>query len=124
MQTEFIKKLLDDIEIKKLEIAAIPYTVSLDDIPIQSILGTVRMCSSSGSIVDFYSWIDPEYCHGPLYNREEVHMTNVIFHKLSRQDKAFFRKWDDFTLYDISQFHKLICELRRAGFVLKVISTN
>jgi hypothetical protein len=86
------------------------------DLPLEATLGTMWMRSDTGSTLEFYSWIDPAYCHGPMYEVEEVHMTQVTFHKLAKYDRAFLKRCDDFTIYDIESFHRLIAALQRAGF--------
>lgn len=112
---KFITQLLQDIERgKKLQVP------KQKNVEISSIdIGTVWLHSPSGSIIECYSWIDPAYCHGPLYMLEEMHMTRITFHMLHSMDRQYFMRWDDFVIYDPEQFLDLVCLLLNRGFQLK-----
>jgi hypothetical protein len=132
MPDSFIKDLLQDISQQKQATAdrisrLQPWKQnvhSVTELPIEATLGTMWMQSDSGSVIEFYTWIDPVYCHGPMYETEEVHMTQVTFHTLAKYDRAFLKRWEDFTLYDLEMYHRLIATLQRAGFRIMLDPAN
>ena len=126
--SDFISKLHADIELQKL--ATLKRVAKLhqwkpaagfqtsDELPIEASMGTIWMRSPAGSVIEFYSYIDPAYLHDPMYEIEETQLIQVSFHMLARSDRAFLKRWDDFTLYDLDMYHRLIASLQRAGFVI------
>jgi hypothetical protein len=74
------------------------------------------MRSAAGTVIEFYNYIDPAYVYEPMYEVENLHLTQGYFHSLARSDRTFFKKWEDFTLYDTNSFHRFVEGLLKAGF--------
>lgn len=130
MTDHFITQLLADIEAqRKRTDARIRSLVpagnceqfpDCNEFPLQAWMGTVWARSESGSVIEFYNYIDPAYVHGPMYMTEDVHITHGYFHSLARSDRAFFSRWKDFSLYDTESFHTLLHSLVKAGFTILI----
>lgn len=115
--TDFIKDLL--LEIKDTVPELHPHAGA--ELPAEAFLGTIWMVSA-GTVIEFYSYIDPAYCHDPMYVTEEVNIITVTFHKLSRGDKIHIRHHEDFNMYDRDIYHALIEKLQHSGF--KIMLSN
>lgn len=124
MTGQFIEQLQADIAAQKTRASAriaalVPFKMGRDEeLPLQAHMGTVWMRSAAGSAIEFYSWRDANYCHGPMYEAEDVAQTHATVHTLARTDRAYLKTWEDFTLYDLDMFHTLVWSLLRAGFTL------
>lgn len=92
--------------------------------PTESSLGTMWMKSPSGSVIEFYSYIDPGYCHGPMYVTEQLNLVQATIHSLAHYDRAFLKRWDDFTMHSLEIYHAVITTLLRAGFRIYLADQN
>lgn len=117
----FIDDLLRDIAAHKSAAPALTRWPGTD-LPCEALLGTFWMRSEKGTLLEFYNWIDPDYCYEPLYEREELHLTSITFHTLARYDTAYLKQRDDFMLYGMRNLERIVASLRQAGFTLLVTS--
>lgn len=97
------------------------------ELPTQAFLGTVFLRSPLGTLVEFYSYIHPDFKTDDLVYLDRGWDQKIIratFHVLARADKIHFRKWDDFTIYDTDTFHRLLNRLSQNGFRIYLKNEN
>lgn len=114
--------ILDDIA------AHAPYTGAdlvpceiTDEYPVEAFFGTIFARSSAGTLIEFYSYYDSDYKPDAYIFVERGYPQKIIqatFHVLKRLDKIFFKSWEDFTMYDTENFHRVLRYLIKNGFEL------
>lgn len=112
--------LLDEIEIKKeARIAKLQKSMKQCSYKsvINSYFGTMYL-SNGKSYLECYTYIDPKMSiseDSVVYIQQLV--IQIYFIKLHHSDKRHFSRWDDFTMYNTSNFHKnLVDPLLKRGF--------
>lgn len=93
------------------------------ELPVQAYLGTIYAKSAAGTVIEFYSYYDPDFKPDEYIYVERGYCQKIInatFHNLVRKDKIFFKKWDDFTMYCTDEFHRVLRYLVAEGFTLYV----
>jgi hypothetical protein len=95
-----------------------------DEKTMDRILGTVYAISEAGTRIRCYSHLrlNPKpdkyiYIMDGTPNWQQV--VEIEFEHLARRDKIFLNKWEDFTIYDIHEYHHFIDTLeKKCGFTL------
>ncbi len=123
---DFVTDLLRDIENKNTarravacpsltdQYVEIPRLVA-SEMPIASYLGTLVIESDSGSIIKCYSYYDPSFHVVPYELPWSQKKTTIDFIRLERMDRAYFNMWQNFTLYNLDEFHRWLLSLQRTG---------
>lgn len=88
------------------------------NLPVEAYWGTLYLRSEAGTLLEFYSYFDPDFKTIPHYPGWNQKIIQTRFHKLERVDKIYFKKFEDFEMYDTEIFHRLLSFLHKNGFTL------
>lgn len=101
-----------------------PILIESVDLPVDAFLGTLVLKSPLGTVLECYSYIDPDYKPDKYIYVERGYSQKIIqveFKQLARQDKIYFKSWNDFTIFDTEIFHTFVSRLLQNGFKLFTI---